>query len=39
MPMLVASKMDLKIDAALVMSKDVQTLIKNDPSKIPGHTR
>ena len=38
-PMLITRNMDLKIAAALAVSREVHTLIKNDPSKMPGHIR
>ena len=39
MPILAASTVVFRVDAALVVSREVRRLIKNDPSKIPGQTR
>ena len=38
-PILAASTVVFRIDAVLVVSREVRRLIKNDPSKMPGQTR
>jgi hypothetical protein len=39
MPMLAASAVVFRIEAVVVVSREVRRFIKNDPSKIPGQTR
>jgi hypothetical protein len=39
MPILVGSAIDVRSEITVVASKAVQTLTRNDPRTIPGHTR